>query len=533
MNTKLLLLGVVILGFFLRVIFFNVSPLSLYGDELTITLDAYSLLKTGHDQLGNLLPLTFQMGAGRPPGYVYLSIPFIALFGPTPLGVRGLSILSGIGIILLGYFISKKLFSKNIGLITAGLLAVSPWDISLSRGGFEAHLALFFVLLGTYLFIKASEKPSLYILSALNFGLTLHTYPTYKVTLPLFLLLLLWFCGTRVLVKGRKYFTVGVIVLFILAAAVLSQTFIGNSENRFFSINVLSQEGLRSTIEQKLNLERSITQLPQSFAKLFHNKPIEYVKVLGENYLQNFSVDFLFIHGDRNPRHNMATMGEFYFAEIVLILIGLISFWYKKRRVILFLIIWVILAPIPTAIIDLPHALRSAFMFPPLTILSSLGLATLINNRNKLLVPVSIIFLIQLVFFLQKIYFLAPIEYNHFWSYPAKVASLYAQDNRGYKYVILSDKIDNIEFAYPIYAQIDPNMIISQNKSKVILGNYQFKKFDNVYIGYIPDGEIEKFTNSLNNVLFIGSSSSKDNLKNYDTINSPDGLPTLIIKKGK
>ncbi len=67
-----------------------------------------------------------------------------------------------------------------------------------------------------------------------------------------------------------------------------------------------------------------------------------------------------------------------------------------------------------------------------------------------------------------------------------------------YKYIFLSDKIDSIEFAYPVYGRVDPSQVIAQNKSRVEIGGLQFKKFDNVYIGHIPDGDTQKFLNSLN-----------------------------------
>ena len=89
-----ILLAILILGFIIRV--YKINSLPLYGDELTIVYDSYSILKTGMDQTGQFLPLTFKMGAGRPAGYVYGSIPFIAIFGPTVWGVRGLSLLSGL-----------------------------------------------------------------------------------------------------------------------------------------------------------------------------------------------------------------------------------------------------------------------------------------------------------------------------------------------------------------------------------------------------------------------------------------------------
>lgn len=519
----------------LRVVDTNSSPPALYGDELTIALDANSILKTGKDQLGNPFPLTFQMGAGRPAGYVYGSIPFIALFGTSALGVRALSIASGIGIVILSFYIGKKLFSKKVGLIAALVAAVSPWDISLSRGGFEAHFALFLAVLAFYLFIKVKEKPIFYIFSALSFGLTLHTYPTYKVSLPLFLPLLFWFQGGKsILANGKKYFLAGVFVLLILGLLSISQTFIGGSEKRFSNINVLSQEKLKDTIEQKINFERSITNLPKSLQRYFHNKGVEYAKVIGENYLQNFSVDFLILHGDRNPRHNMGTTGEIYFVEAILILVGLIYFWQKYKKTILFLLIWLILAPIPTAFVDTPHALRSSFMLPPLILLASLGLTSVLASKSKILFyTFGILFIIQFIFFIYKLHFLAPNEYSRFWSYSAKMASEIAIQSRAkYDYIILSDQIDSLEFAYPVYAKIEPSLIISQNQNRTNLGNFQFKKMDNVYLGFIPDGEVEQFIETLDgSALYIGLPSVANFLKDVEIVESKDGSVALVLKR--
>lgn len=529
MNKKLILPVIIVFGLLLRIIFINSNPSSLYGDELTIALDANSLLKTGRDQLGNFLPLTFEMGAGRPAGYVYGSIPFVAIFGPTALGVRGLSILSGMGIIILLYLLSKRFFSEKVALAVAFMGAVSPWDISLSRGGFEAHFALFLALLGLYLYILAKEKPFFYIFSALSFGLTLHTYPTYKVSLVLFLPLLLWYQGVR----SRKYFFIGVILFFIFGFSALSQTFIGGSENRFSNINIFSQTKLKESIEQKINFERTITKLPRSISKYFHNKPIEYAKVFIENYLQNFSLDFLIIHGDRNPRHNMATMGQVYFVEMILIAIGLVSLT-TKRKVLIFLIFWIILSPIPTALVDTPHGLRSSFMLPPLLLLSALGLVVVLNQKRKIFFYlISLVFIIQFMFFLQKLYFLAPSEYNNFWSYSARIASDIVRQNKDeYDYIFLSDKINDVEYAYPVYGKIEPEDVITQNKNTHLIQNLSFKKFDNVYIGYIPDGEGEKFLESLDgSVLYISPPDFSKYLKNYETISGRDGLPALAIYK--
>lgn len=532
MNKKIVLVAIIFLGLLLRVIFINTSPPSLYGDELTIALDAYSLLKTGHDQLGNFLPLTFPMGAGRPAGYVYGSIPFVALLGPSALGVRALSILSGLCIILLLYLIGKNLFSEKLGLLAAGIAAISPWDISISRGGFEAHFALLLALFGIYCFMVAKQKPLLYILSALSFGLTLHTYPTYKVSLLLFLPLLFWYQDR---VSGdKKYFFSGILIFAVIGILSLGQTFTGGSETRFQNINIFSRGILKNSIEQKINLERQINNLPFSLSKYFYNKPIEYGKVFIENYLQNFSLDFLVLHGDRNPRHNMGTTGVIYFVEIFLIFLGLVTFWRKERRLICFLLLWILLAPIPSAIIDLPHALRSFFMMPPLIIFSAFGLMTILNYRNKyLLFLVTSLFAIQFVFFAQKLYFLSPNEYSNFWSYPAKLASDTAIENKDkYNYIIISDRIDDIEFAYPLYAGIGADQIIDQNKKRADLAAYKFKKYENIYIGYVPDRELGKFLEGLNTtVLYIGSTASKDYLTGAELVEGKDKQLVLTVKR--
>lgn len=534
MDKKLIIIVILLVAAILR--FFNIqsNPPALYGDELTIALDSYSLYQTRQDQLGNFMPLTFPMGAGRPAAYVYGSIPFVALFGPTALGVRSLSILSGIGILVLLYVIGKKLFSEKVGLLTLGLGVISPWEISLSRGGFEAHFALFLALLGVYLFMLARQKPIFYIFSALSFGLTLHTYPTYKVSFLLFLPLLIWQQGgiRKFVNEKKKHFFTGVIIMITLSIIALGQTFISGSEVRFSNINIFSRDSLKASIEQKINLERQISQLPKSLLKFFHNKPIEYSKIFIENYLQNFSTDFLFIHGDRNPRHNMATMGQFLVIDAILIPLGLLSFWIKDKRTMLFLVFWVLLAPIATSIVDFPHTLRSSFMLPPLLLLSGAGLKNLLNFKNKIpLILLIVTFVIQFSFFVQKMFFLAPNEYSEFWSYPAKLASKIALDNKNnYQYIVLSDKIDSIEYAYPVYAKIPAELIIAQNKKKV--NSSYFKRFDNVYLGRVDSFDIlSSFTQNSESMLFITTYEDRKMLPDYETIQSLNNLDTLVLKK--
>ena len=535
----IIMTGILLVALILRI--FMLWQVPLYGDELTIALDAKSLLQTGKDQLGDYFPLTFKMGAGRPAGYVYSIIPFVALFGPSEFGVRALSIISGLGLVLLMFYLGRKLINEKAGIISAFLTAISPWDINLSRGGFEAHFALFLTVAGVGVFLKSKTSPWLLLITALCFGVAIHTYPTYKVTLPLLLLLMFWYKGDWRQYLQKKvlpYSLSALLILAVFGVLAISQTFGANSEQRFLAINAFSQNQLEQDLIQKVNSDRTLSNLPENLKPLFYNKSNEYVFLLGENYLNNFSLDFLFVHGDRNPRHNMSTMGEFYLIEIILMILGLVYLIRNHIREFWFLIIWVLLAPIPTTLLLESHALRNSLMMPPLILLSAAGLYYLwdlfVNKKIYWpLILVGVVFLIQFAFFAERLYFLAPNELSRFWSYPAKLASeTVLSEKSDYDFIILSDKIDNIEYAYPSYNHVSPNLVISQNQQRTKLGDLQFKKFGNVYIGQIPDSQINDFINNLNgSVLFIGSSSERQNVENYQILSGKDKQDALIVKK--
>lgn len=539
-----LLLIILIFSFVIRFWQLDSVPSSaLYGDELTESYDSYSILKTGYSQTGDFLPWTFKMAEGRPPGYVYFSIPFTALFGPSALGIRLLSVFSGIGIVILMFFLGRLLVNEKVGYIAALLTSISPWAIHISRGGFETNFALFLTLLGVVTFLQSKTKTWLLIISAVSFFIAIHTYPTYKLTVPLLVGLLILYSKAYLWLNNKKIrilaFVFSALIIGAIAIVFTQAVFFG-SEGRIANINIFNQDKLREDITQKINYETTLDKLNLNFIKkLLHNKPLEYSFVVGENYLQSFSVNFLFLHGDTNPRHNPATMGELYLIEFITIILGLFYFFKTKNNCLKFIIPWLFIAPIPASIISEPHALRDTLMLPPLLLLSATGLIYLWNlfKAKRFLmwlnIAVPLIILIQFIFFMDRYFFIAPSEFSRFWSYPAKLASDIVTENKDkYKYIILSDSLDSIEFAYPVYAKVDPKLVIDQNKQKTTLKQYQFKNFGNIYIGHIPDGEIEGFINSLpGSVMYIGTISEEKSLTSFDIVNGLDTLPAFIIKK--
>ena len=462
-----ILIAILILGFILRV--YKINSLPLYGDELTIVYDSYSILKTGRDQTGEFLPLTLKMGAGRPAGYVYASIPFVAMFGPSIWGVRGLSVLSGLGIIILMYFLSKKIFSEKVGLTASFLTSISLWDIYLSRAGFEAHFALFLTLFGVVLFLYKKYVPM-----AILWGLAVFTYPTFKLTIPLMFIALTLFMGIKRLLV-EKTFYISIVILLTFAGFAINETFKGRSEERFLRLNVLSDTKVIQSSIQKINEQRNLSSLPNTIKPLIYNKPLMYTRILFENYIENLSPQFLYLRGDRNPRHNPGEWGMLYLVELPLLFTGLYSLTKFQKKNLILLMTWILIVPLATMFLGQTHALRNNLMLPPLILISSYAL---VNLSSK----VRLIFLsfiaIQLVYVLATIYYFAPNKFGSFWSIDAKTASLKAINADKNQQVVLSTKIDNIEYAYPVYAKIDPQLVISQ-----------YGKFPKVYNNVIISNE--------------------------------------------
>ncbi len=125
---KIILIFVLIAGFFLRIVNLKHNPARLTHDEMSIGYNAYSVLKTGRDEWSRRFPLDFEaFGDHKLPGAIYTAIPSIAIFGLNPLGLKLPSILAGT---LLIYLIYKLVFilleDKETALFGSILVAASP-----------------------------------------------------------------------------------------------------------------------------------------------------------------------------------------------------------------------------------------------------------------------------------------------------------------------------------------------------------------------------------------------------------------------
>ena len=111
----LILLGIVALALALRA--FHLGAQSLWYDE------GYSVYLAGK----NLAQITAETANDiQPPLYYYLLHVWMALFGKSEAALRSLSLLFGLLSLPLFYLLGKRLFSPGVGLLAAGLAAISP-----------------------------------------------------------------------------------------------------------------------------------------------------------------------------------------------------------------------------------------------------------------------------------------------------------------------------------------------------------------------------------------------------------------------
>ncbi len=111
-----------------------------------------------------------------------LSLVFSA-FGQSIWSVRFLTVLFGLGAVLLAFDVGRSLFGTRAGLFAAYFLGVGRWPLTFSRFGLVTGPAPFFVLLSLALLLRAWRRPSLagFSLAGLAIGTGLGFYFAFRL----------------------------------------------------------------------------------------------------------------------------------------------------------------------------------------------------------------------------------------------------------------------------------------------------------------------------------------------------------------
>lgn len=451
----ILLAILTLFGLFLRAYGLTDSPESLYQDEASIGYNAYSILQTVRDEHGKFLPIFFEsFGDYKLPVYIYL-VAFVQLFlGLSDLSVRIPSLILGVLTIPLIYLATRLLLeeqndglSKTVPLISAFLLTLSPWHYQFSRPGFEASAGLFSLILAIYLFFKAKKESSIKILllSSIFFLITLYTYHSAKIIVPI-LTLILYFLY-------RNYFQT---IHWLI----------------FFGIILIS------FVHPLLNPE-ALTRARGVI--IFSYYPINQALIQTiENYLKNISFSYLFLEGDPTLAHTSPhRWGLLHIIEFPFLILGLVKIILSKNKEFKFILIYLLVGSIPSAVTILnPHALRSLFGLPSFIFVSALGLGLFLKYLNK---KQKIMFLglyITLIFF-SEITFLKTyhkkylIDAGKDWQVGIKrTAEVISKVEKNFENIYIEENgIGKI--AYLWYLKYPPKLYQSSS-DKINLGKYHF-----------------------------------------------------------
>jgi 4-amino-4-deoxy-L-arabinose transferase-like glycosyltransferase len=284
------------------------------------------------------------------------------------------SAIFGILTVLGIYFLAAKLFSAEVGLLSAFLLATSFWHINFSRIGFRAIMAPFFLTWATYLLIKGLElikedkklRRAIFwhIAGGIVFGLGFYTYISYRMMVPFFaaliLILALAYRGQiKELIAANKKYLAGALGGFAAAFAWIGYYFFQNPQALFARIGHVS----------------------------IFSKDLNQGDVLGTFFLVlKKTMLAFFTEGDLNWRHNVASypflppiLSPFFAVALLIFTIAFFVLikqaWDKKINAKIFymgalaLWFWLMLVPEITTAEGIPHGLRLVGVIPTMFIM--------------------------------------------------------------------------------------------------------------------------------------------------------------------
>ena len=542
--------------------FYNIesNPPSLNWDEVSHGYNAYSILKTGADEWGVKWPLIFRaFGDYKLPVYIYLTAIPVYFLGLTATAVRLVSVIAGTLAIPAIYLLTKELFpnKKQLPFLSAFLLAISPWHFFISRPALEANLALTLIIFGFWALLKALKNPKFYLLSSILLGLSLHTYNTARVFVPL--LLIIFFIIYRrsfspgVVLRPRR--TPGVersimLALLIFAsslALVAYQMVSGTGIARYSKLSILSTDAI-----YQIGQDRSNSSLPPTLAKLRHNRPVYFLGQFTHYYISYFSPGF--IYQVQGPQWQFAISGKnlFTLPVTILALIGFVILACPESRSKsrIFLFSWLLLSPAAAALTaDPPQALRPNPMIPVIIIFASIGIYWIINLFKKRhwaqkAVLVSLIFscLVGYIRYLGAYHTSYPETYSQSWQYGYQQVIEYVEKNKNnYDRVIFTKYFGEPHIFYAFFTKLDPK-VLQPGGDSIRFGQtgwFWTDKIENTY--FVNDWQIPKtLADTLplesgaevpikNSLLIVSPQSLPTNVTILKTINFLDGTPAFII----
>ena len=497
-DNKILIL-VILLGFFLRICQVSLMPPSLNWDEVSHGYNAYSIIKNGTDEWGVSFPLIFRaFGDYKLPVYIYATAASEIFFGLSAFAVRFPSVLSGVVSIVFMYLLTRKLFKEEkVALITAFLMAISPWDLFLSRIAVEANLALALIISGIYFLVSGIEKKNkTLILGVFLLSLSVWTYNSARVFVPLILVAYL-IIYRKELMKNFSVSKVHILISGFLVALFFIPMFyqLVHTEGsaRYENVQILDQGAIA-----QINDLRQKTNMPDAVERVLFNKVTYFGESFAINYIKHFSPSFLFFSGGDNYQFNVQGFGLLYIVNLPIFAYGFFLLLSKarKKKTVQVLFVWLLLSPVAASITrESPHTLRSIMMVAPVIIITGYGVIKLSKKfDSKYFLGAYILILIISFVSYWNIYWGGyRKDYSFAWQYGYKqVANIIKDKYQNYEKIVISKKYGEPHEFLLFYLAIDPHKYIADpNLIRYFKSNWYWEdRFDKFY--FVNDWDIPK-----------------------------------------
>ena len=501
------LLGVVLLAAILRFAWLGQIPAGVTPDEIQQGYSAYSILKTGKDEWGDFLPIfPRSFGDYRPPLYVYLTVPSVALFDLNIFAVRFPSAVFGVLGVFAMYLLTLELFKqRTVALLASLILAISSWHFFYSRAAWESNATIVFFMLGLWMFLKADSGKRLAVRrwwmvgSAVSFGLTMFGYYSFQMFTPLFVAGLIalkaWQGNFKQHLKDHnKWLFVGVFGIFVLVL-VYGQLFTG-AGRRAGDAALYNPENVAALRDIQVN-----DTLPQPWGRVINNKLAYLGSQFSQNYLGYFSTTFL-ASPDRSDSSLYNLPGQWLLSvwEITFVLIGLVMLYKMKVENRSILILWALTAPIPAALTrNYMHTQRVEVLLVLFPIVAAFGIWAFLNKIKKIQLKyglIGVIALFMLASVVKRVDFyvfhqfdrpLGGVHYNYqeIFDYTEKNKDQYDQ-------IIFTKSQGQPQIYLAFYSKMDPAFFQSQSQnwkdfekefkfldqSNYVLGKYRFENVE-------------------------------------------------------
>jgi len=353
------MVSVLLVATALRFVAFGQVPPGLYHDEAYHGLDAVDILH-GMPPYGGI-PCYFPANNGREPLFVYLIALAMGLLGKSPFALRVVAFFAGLVTVAATAAMARMLFSRRVGFLTAGVLAVTLWHVHLSRVGFRAVLLPLFIALTVWQVARGFKTGRRYhwLAAGLLYGLSFYTYMAARFTPVALAAFGLYVLATQPALRSRRAFIsnlqlwrrVGLAALTALvtlaplaAYAVAHPDVVLGRPGQVFVLNPTINDG-------------------------------DLWGTLGAHALHTLGM--FFVRGDRIWRHNVPWRPVFDPVLGLAFILGLVVALCRARRepAAGFALIWTAVMSLPTFLAeDAPHFLRAVGVLPVVACLPALGL---------------------------------------------------------------------------------------------------------------------------------------------------------------